>query len=211
GRVAGVAVTVWAPRRARAATLRRTLRLVEQRLPRLGRLFGSYGWPDLQVILTDAIGMEHTALVMTPPIDFVVTHELAHEWWYALIGDDQAAAPWLDEGFATWAEAAARGRPTRCDIGPRRARLTTRAVGFFRTRPFAYEVPYVGGACLLAQLERRIGRARFRAALRQYAVERRYGWHTAAEFVAAMRAAAGSRRLGDLWRAYRLATDAGAA
>ena len=31
----------------------------------------------------------------------MIAHELAHMWWYALIGSDQARSPWLDEGFAT--------------------------------------------------------------------------------------------------------------
>ena len=65
---------------------------------------GRSAGPDLQVVLTDAAGMEHTGLIMTPPEDFVITHELAHEWWFGVIGDDQATAPWLDEGFATYAE-----------------------------------------------------------------------------------------------------------
>jgi hypothetical protein len=203
--VDGVAVTVWAPRRgAFSRDLARGMRLVQRRLPRLARLFGPYGWPDLQVVLTDAAGMEHTAMVMTPPADFVLTHELGHEWWFALIGDDQAAAPWLDEGFATWAESAARDRPVRC-VGPRLARLTTRGVNFFRNRLFEYGAAvYGGGSCLLARLERRMGRARFRAALRAYAVGHRYGWSTAEAFMAAMDGAAGSRPLGDLWRAYRV-------
>ena len=59
---------------------------------------------------------------MTPPEDLVLTHELAHEWWFALIGDDQAKDPWLDEGFATWAEAVARGRPVRCPAATGRSR-----------------------------------------------------------------------------------------
>jgi aminopeptidase N len=78
-------------------------------------------------------------------------------------------------------------------------------VNFFRNRLFEYGAAvYGGGSCLLARLERRMGRARFRAALRAYAVGHRYGWSTAEAFMAAMDGAAGSRPLGDLWRAYRV-------
>ena len=122
GTVDGVAVAVWAPRSTPRSDLAQGLRLARRRLPTLARLFGAYGWPDLQVVLTDAAGMEHTALVMTSLEDFVFTHELAHEWWFALIGDDQAKDPWLDEGFSTWAEAVARGRPVRCPPVPGLAR-----------------------------------------------------------------------------------------
>jgi len=31
-------------------------------------------------------------------------HETAHQWWYGLVGSDQATEPWLDEALATYAE-----------------------------------------------------------------------------------------------------------
>lgn len=27
-------------------------------------------------------------------------HQIAHRWFYAMVGDDQFLEPWLDEGFA---------------------------------------------------------------------------------------------------------------
>ena len=30
---------------------------------------------------------------------YVTGHELAHQWWYAAVGNDQVSEPWLDEGF----------------------------------------------------------------------------------------------------------------
>ncbi len=202
--IRGIAVTVWDARNRPRAESLRVLRIVAARLTRLEQLFGLYGWPDLQVVITGAANMEHTAFIMSSPDDLTLTHELAHEWWFGSVGDDQAKAPWLDEGFATWAEAAARGRPTGCPRDPLVARRTTRGVDFFRSRPFDYVDVYFGGACLLARIQHRIGRARFRSALRKYAVAHRYGWSTAADFRAAMDAAAGSTSLADLWRAFRV-------
>jgi hypothetical protein len=49
-----------------------------------------------------------------------------------------------------------------------------------------------------------MGRRRFEAALRAYALANRYGWSTAAEFRAAMDAAS-PVSLADLWRRYRVA------
>ena len=46
-----------------------------------------------------------------------------------------------------------------------------------------------------------MGRRAFRAALRRYAIDHRYGWSTAARFRAAMDAAS-PVALGDLWRRY---------
>jgi hypothetical protein len=199
--VAGVAVTVWGDR---SAPLRRTLRSVRRRLPRLIRLFGPYGWPELQVVVTDSAAMEHTALVMTPAEDYVITHELAHEWWFGSVGDDQAAAPWLDEAFATYAEEAARGQAPWCTRSGPGARRVGRGVTFWRHRLDAYgSVVYLEGACLLDLLERRLGRRVFRTALRRYAIDNRYGWSTPARFRAAMDAAS-PRPLDDLWRRYEV-------
>ncbi len=32
------------------------------------------------------------------------THEIAHQWWYGLVADDQAMEPWLDEAMAVYSE-----------------------------------------------------------------------------------------------------------
>jgi len=201
----GVAVTAWAPAAARSRGLRKALRIAGRRLPRLASLFGPYGWPDLQIVLSEYAAMEHTALIMTPPRDFIVTHELAHEWWYALISSDQAEAPWLDEAFASYAEEAAGAQRTVwCRRPGRDARLVTRSTAYFRRQDFAgYGAVYWEGACLLDMLRARMGRAVFERALLGYALANRYGWSTSAEFRAAMDAAS-AVPLDDLWRRYRV-------
>jgi hypothetical protein len=200
----GVAVSVWGARGKPRKQVAKALRIARNRLPRLARLFGPYGWPDLQIVVTDAAAMEHTGLIMTPPVDYIVTHELAHEWWYALVSDDQAKAPWLDEAFASYSEeaAGAQSKPW-CRRPSDAARLVTRGVDFFRGRTFAYGAVYYEGACLLDVLRKRMGRRRFDAALRAYVDANRYGWSTAAEFRAAMDAAS-PVPLDDLWRRYRV-------
>jgi aminopeptidase N len=42
-------------------------------------------------------------------LDATPSHEVGHEWFYGLVGDDQARDPWLDESFATYVEAIHRG------------------------------------------------------------------------------------------------------
>jgi hypothetical protein len=34
--------------------------------------------------------------------DVVVAHEVAHQWWYGVVGNNQVDEPWLDEAFATY-------------------------------------------------------------------------------------------------------------
>jgi hypothetical protein len=203
-RIGGVAVTVWGARGKPRRRVEKVMRIARNRLPRLERLYGPYGWPDLQIVVTNAAAMEHTGLIMTPPTDFIVTHELAHEWWYALVSNDQAKAPWLDEAFASYSEeaAGAQRRPWCRGPGPA-APLVTRPVDFFRGRLLDYGAVYFEGACLLDVLRKRMGRARFGAALRAYVDANRYGWSTAPEFRAAMDAAS-PVALGDLWRRYRV-------
>ena len=32
-------------------------------------------------------------------------HEIAHQWWFGLVGSDQAMEPWLDEAMCVYSEA----------------------------------------------------------------------------------------------------------
>lgn len=34
--------------------------------------------------------------------EYLLAHELAHQWWYAQVGSHTVYAPWLDEGLATY-------------------------------------------------------------------------------------------------------------
>ena len=148
--------------------------------------------------------MEHTGLIMSPAIDYVMTHELAHEWWYALISDDQARAPWLDEAFASLLGGGGR-RPQRpwCRRPGPRTGLVTRGTAYFRQRALQrLRRGLLRGRVPARPAAPAHGRARvFDAALRAYAVANRYGWSTAAKFRAAMDAAS-PVPLDDLWGRY---------
>ena len=39
------------------------------------------------------------------PRRLITAHETAHQWFYSLVGNDQARDPWLDESLASWAGA----------------------------------------------------------------------------------------------------------
>jgi hypothetical protein len=81
-------------------------------------LFGSYPYPSLSIVESPFYdGMEYDGLfflsrdyftafdgtVLNNLIDIAV-HETAHQWWFGLVGNDQALAPWLDEALATYSE-----------------------------------------------------------------------------------------------------------
>src|SRR5205085_5842978 len=52
-------------------------------------------------------GIEYPGDVMQGPGTNTRTlpHEIAHQWFYGLVGNDQGRDPWIDEGLASWAEA----------------------------------------------------------------------------------------------------------
>jgi aminopeptidase N len=72
--------------------------------------YGAYPWRTYTVAVTadarGARGIEYPTLVLIigRPANLVVAHETAHQWFYSLVGNDQARDPWLDEGLTTWAE-----------------------------------------------------------------------------------------------------------
>jgi aminopeptidase N len=70
--------------------------------------FGSYPWLTYSVALTPGLrgGIEYPGHTMQGPdtIGRTTSHEVGHQWFYALVGNDQARDPWLDEGLATYAE-----------------------------------------------------------------------------------------------------------
>jgi aminopeptidase N len=42
-----------------------------------------------------------------PTLAFVVAHEIAHQWWYNLVGNDVYDDPWLDEALASYSSSLA--------------------------------------------------------------------------------------------------------
>jgi hypothetical protein len=72
--------------------------------------YAPYPWRTYTVVVEadrPTLGEEYPTLVFVSP-DLgadVVTHETAHQWFYSLVGDNQARDPWLDESLAQWATA----------------------------------------------------------------------------------------------------------
>ncbi|SFX66947.1 Peptidase family M1 [Thermoactinomyces sp. DSM 45891] len=83
-----------------------------------GERFGSYPYEEIDVVLGETgygiAGMEYPGLVTSVPkapslkgevpAVNVVAHELAHQWWYGVVGSNQAKEPWLDEGLTSFSE-----------------------------------------------------------------------------------------------------------
>ena len=80
-------------------------------LVRFESVFGEYQWPRYVIAQTGRTwsGNEYPGIVFLGAPLFsnreVVAHETAHQWWYAMAGNDQLREPWLDEGLAEFSAA----------------------------------------------------------------------------------------------------------
>jgi hypothetical protein len=110
---APVPITAAVEAGAGAVAPRLLLRSAIASLKRYSALYAPYPWKAYTVAaMTDLTnGYEYPTLVYQPASVANVAHETAHQWFYSLVGNDQARDPWLDEGLATWAEAAMNGAP----------------------------------------------------------------------------------------------------
>lgn len=82
------------------------------------RLYGLYPHTTLSVVEADFLdGMEYDGLYFLSNgfynlyngspgeyLSAIAAHETSHQWFYGLVGNDQAMEPWLDEALATYSE-----------------------------------------------------------------------------------------------------------
>jgi hypothetical protein len=99
--------------RMRGATL--AARMAADALAAFERRFGAYPYRILKVFEspTTVGGMEYSMLAGVtdtlydapdaPYFEWIVAHEVAHQWWYGLVGSDPVNEPWLDEGLTNYA------------------------------------------------------------------------------------------------------------
>ncbi len=82
------------------------------------RSFGPFVLHELDLVevpLVRAAGVEYPGLLLIAEdycerpadtfFDIIVAHEVAHQWWYAVVGSDVIEEPWLDEALATYSSA----------------------------------------------------------------------------------------------------------
>lgn len=95
---------------------REIVRWVSEAIPVYNRWFGPYPYPEFVVAESFFAwnGNECGGLIMidervfamphlgVPFVEYLVSHELCHQWWYNLIGTNGYCETWMDEGFATY-------------------------------------------------------------------------------------------------------------
>ncbi|MEW8958666.1 MAG: M1 family aminopeptidase [Moorella sp. (in: firmicutes)] len=85
------------------------LEAAERALDFFQRVFGTYPYSYLHlafVPLDDLAGMEYPGfIIISNRKGFnpaTVVHEVAHQWWYNLVGNDSVRSAWIDEGLAEY-------------------------------------------------------------------------------------------------------------
>ena len=138
-----------------AAYLDRVVKSLED----YGKRFGPYPWPTFTLAVTPELGggIEYPGHVMQGPNTLGVTsHEVGHQWFYGLVGNDQGRDPWLDEGLATWAAARVDGTldRTRARVIPAAAKnMVGQPMSFWSAHEQVYDDGvYTQGAQALAAL-----------------------------------------------------------
>lgn len=68
--------------------------------------FGRYAYPIFTIAEVEVGGgMEYPAIVMISfASDREIAHEVAHQWWYGAVGNNEYDEAWLDEGFTAFSE-----------------------------------------------------------------------------------------------------------
>ncbi|MFJ8148868.1 M1 family metallopeptidase [Streptomyces sp. NPDC096048] len=180
-------------------------------IDRFGREFGRYPYGEIDLVMTSRFGggMEYPGLVLlgTTEEGGAVVHEVAHQWWYGVVGNDEYASPWLDESFAQYANARFYGWVTRdcwSDVHwPDDSTALTNSMAYWSQHPGEYHVVYTAGPCALADLERTLGAGTMARLLKRYARDHWYGVSTTADFKKAAQALT-DEDLDPFWETHRI-------
>lgn len=139
-------------------------------------------------------GMESPAMLWIPSNAtsatrkrFLVTHEMAHQWFYAVVGNNQATDPFADEALAEFL--------ARTVIGFRSSKCGQRNLDgsvYDYSASCYYEVIYVQGANYLKDYRDRVGGDAFWAGIRAYYQKFRFGLGSNYELLQTLDEQAGS-------------------
>lgn len=138
---------------------------------------GPYPYPIYKVVQSaGGYGMESPGMTWIPygvgsaNLRYLVAHETAHQWFYGLVGNDQARQPFADEALADFVARDVTGtrRASRCATGRLDRSIYSYTSGCY------YEIVYIQGGNLLNQARSRMGSTLFWSTLKQYVADRRY-------------------------------------
>ncbi len=189
--------------------------LAAQALSVYGEMFGPYPYETFTLVQADlaAGGMEYPGMAMIGrklyldsrqrQLELTIAHEVAHQWFFALVGSDELGAPWMDEALCNYLGTVYFERvygleryQTMVD-----ANLSDMAGGAYPIDgslltdypdDSAYtDAVYVRGGAMFYALRETIGEEAFFAALKAYCRDHAYGIAAREDLIAAFEAASG--------------------
>ncbi|GGO92009.1 M1 family aminopeptidase [Wenjunlia tyrosinilytica] len=173
--------------------------------------FGAYPYGELDAVIDNNFwfgGMEYPGFVLDLVSTTALTHEIGHQWWYGIVGDDEYTSPWLDEAFTDYGTDLALNKTgTGCWNSvswASAAEKITNSMAYWDAHSSRYStVVYNYGKCALHDLRRVLGDTVMAKLLKDYATSHWYGVSTTAEFKAAAQAATGTD-LTSFWTQHRI-------
>ncbi|HZG82718.1 MAG TPA: M1 family metallopeptidase [Brevibacillus sp.] len=219
GQVGDTVVHTWSQEGDDAGMVERLHEVAQESLRYFSEQFGTYPYKEYDVVKTGGFfgGMEYPGIVFVqedlferydPSGEAVVAHETAHQWFYALVGNDEVREAWLDESlsdYATMAYLTAAKRPSASFY------IQMRKAGSQESRSYAgrgltvwqsveqfpdwnsyVNLVYGRGSTMLWELREAWGEERIHTLLRQYVKEHQYGLATGERFVSMLSQEAGT-------------------
>jgi len=209
------------------------LEVTAQSLQIYNQYFGEYPFAEIDVVeapMRYALGVEYPGIFLVasdlyadPAQDnFLVAtaHEVAHQWWYSVVGNDVFDEPWLDESLATYSSSlyyqdAISPVAYRAFTSYWKDRLSdlredslddqvTQSLGYFEAldTPRVYgTVVYTKGALFFDALRSEIGDEAFFGALQNYYQKYKYQIAETEDLLAEFEASA-DRQLDELFQEW---------
>ena len=208
---AGTAVNVYSVSDISSADAQSMLSTAKTAVDAHASRFGAYPYGELDAVIDNNFwfgGMEYPGFVLDLVSTTALTHEIGHQWWYGIVGDDEYNGPWLDEAFADYATDLALNKTgTNCWNGvswSSTAEKITNSMAYWDAHSSRYStVVYGYGKCALHDLRRVLGDTAMAKLLKDYATSHWYGISATSEFKAAAQAAT-TTDLTSFWTQHRI-------
>ncbi|KPU42988.1 aminopeptidase N [Oxobacter pfennigii] len=152
--------------------------------------FGEYPYKSFDIVetplyggameypLLTAVGEQYYKYLEEKNLEAAVAHEIAHQWWYVIVGNNEYVDPWLDEALATYSEAmyfekyygeAAFKEKINTRVGMARFnRVPMDSMDKFKTGSEYNIVVYIQGAYILDEFRNKVGNEMFLEILKSY-------------------------------------------
>lgn len=181
-----ITLKCWAPAEMKAEA-GRILRDTQQIVEYFSCQWGSYPYRELSVVVVPMhgfAGMEYSGVVYVSEqqlkgagLTMLLAHEIAHQWWYGLVGNDQYDEPWLDEGLAGYSAALylnhLEGGVQSKSVGSGLARIDQALPDFPGDDQYRQAI-YQGGESFWWALEQELGHDKVQKILRSYLANYKY-------------------------------------